>query len=358
MEASGGVSTPNPPDPYSKPAVYTEVIDGREVVVYRASSLGFCPGALVRARLGVQPSPPPANIEAAWAMGREHEDALVARGLEMAGMTDVQNRDHLGMYGRVVEHAGSTRLQVETELWCGDGAVVRCHPDGVAIDKGSLDPWVVEAKLLSQSYYDSITKNGLTPTYHWQAGVERASTGLPLLYIVGVKDEEGKWDPETGRVIYWTVQGGPTELDIKMRVWEIEGYVARGEMPDCPLPLMYPCPWWKEHPEPVVEDVEDALLRSLANRYFELGVKIDIAKAARDNARDGILAWYADRGDNDAATVTCHQYKVTRVGGGEKGNVAWKQVAEKYMPEGVDLDEFRGKPNSPSVRVEMKENET
>lgn len=338
---------------YDKPITY-EDRDGR--VVYRASSLGFCPGALVRSRLGITPSPPPEMIENAWGMGRANEDALIKRGLAIADYVDVQDPDHLTQYGPVVQGpivGGDCRHQVETEIECGKHALVRCHPDGIAVDRNSLKPRVVEAKLLSGAYWNQIgSMRNLPPVYKWQLAVEMHSTGLPALYIVGVKAEDKTWDAETGLVYCFQVDEPPYSLlDIQMRVWQVEGYVARGEMPDCPQPFMYPCPWWKEHPAAKPRTVESTILDALAGVYHDLGEQIERLKTRREEASDGILKWYDDQPHE---TVDCGVYRIVP-SFPNQGNVSWKGVAEKYMPDDVDLDAFRGEPSRPSVRVERTE---
>lgn len=354
---------------FDKPTTY-ELLDGR--VVYRASSLGFCPGALVRSRLGITPSPPPENIERAWAAGRDNEAALVARGLEQIGYKAVNSRVILGglpgVRGVVETDAG---LQVEVQIEVGKRAVVLCHPDGIAMKKGAVkgdEKMVVEAKLLSQSYWDQITRGGgvpagLTETYSWQVSVEAHATGLDVIYIIGVKEEDGTWDAADGKVVVFQVKKENTPYtieQIKTRVLEIEGYVHRGDMPTCPEPKMWPCPWWKEHDDDraEVETVEDELLESLAARYKDLGDQMDVLKAQREAARDGILKWYADTGraSGDEGRVEVGGLRVVRVAGGE-GNVSWKGVWEsvKYEHKDMDLEQFRGKPTNDSVRVERIE---
>ncbi len=347
---------------FDKPLAY-EANDGR--VVYRASGLGACRGALVRARLGVTGSLPSDFMQTRFDEGTDWEDAVIAAGLgvDWVQMTDPE---HLVAFGKVVD-SNHGRVQLETEIAWGN-KIVRCHPDAIASQGSTLQPWVVEAKFLSEDYalekIRAVDKHGLAglgEQYAWQAAVEMLSTGLPLLYIIGTKDVV---EVDGERVVrgvgsVWTgefeASDSPYQLrDVKARVLEVEGYVARGEVPSCPLPLMYPCAYWADHAdvEQKPEIADEALVewvevwRIAKARYAE-------STSAMDEVRGEILARMDELGLDGGV---CKGVTISVVGEGQ-GNVAWakwaKDVKAKH-PEVKDVDEeqYRGKPREGYVKIE------
>jgi hypothetical protein len=173
---------------FDKPLAYE---DG-DKVVYRASGLGACVGALVRARLGVTGSPPSDFMQTRFDEGTDWEAEVIARGLGV-DWVQVLDADHLTPFGTVVD-ADYGRLQLQTEIAWGN-KIIRCHPDAIAIQGSTLRPYVVEAKFLSPDFalekikaVDKMGARGLGETYAWQVAVEMLSTGLPCLYVIGFKD--------------------------------------------------------------------------------------------------------------------------------------------------------------------------
>jgi hypothetical protein len=330
-----------------------EDADGK--VVYRASSLGSCIGALVRARLGVSGSAPSDMMQERFDEGHAWEERVITAGLGV-DFTRVTDRDHLELYGKVVE--SDSGLQVETELaW--SNKIVRCHPDAIAIQGSTLKPYVVEAKFLGEQMFNDITMRGVWPvTYQWQKAVEMLSTGLPLLYIIGKKvveeDAAGERMVSLGEVWTEEILTPPMSLaEVKMRVLEVEGYVTRGEMPACPVPLMYPCPYWADH-EPAestrVDESDDEVLKAWVDVWKLAKAASEKADADLEFARKAVAEQIKELG---LASARCDGVDITTVTP-TQGNVSWAKAYKalsQQTGERVDEDKFRGKVGDATVRI-------
>lgn len=336
---------------YDKPMAY-EADDGR--IVYRASSLGSCPGALVRARLGVSGALPSDFMAERFQEGHDWEARVLAAGLGV-DWVQVLDPDHLSPFGRVVESEAG--VQVETEIaW--SNKVVRCHPDAIVVKGSSLEQFVCEVKFLGESMWDDIVLRGKWPvTYQWQKAVEMLSTGLPMLYVIGKKvveeDAAGGRMVEMGEV--WTQE--ITELpftlkDIKARVLEIEGYVARCEMPACPQPFMYPCPYWDQHDAVEKVDIDNEALAAWVDVWREADKAVKKAAEDMEFAKKAISEQMGELGLTGGR---CDGVDIAVVAGGSQGNVSWskayKALAKITKTDLDDLDPYRGKPSEGYTRV-------
>jgi hypothetical protein len=145
-----------------RPNVYRE--DGKWVI--RASSFGHCLLSLARSAVGMEPSPMPQAVRDAMDWGVENESTVINRLREK---------------GWRIEGDGDE--QEELELAVGKNIIIRCHPDGRAWPReGDKGAKVLEVKCMAAG--NDPQKNGL---YDWQFGIEMASTGLPLMLVIGWK---------------------------------------------------------------------------------------------------------------------------------------------------------------------------
>lgn len=343
-------------------AIAYEDDDGR--VVYRASSLGACDGALVRARLGVTASPPPDDMQLRFNEGHEYEAEVIARGL---GVDFIQTTDpdHLALFGRVVE--SDAGVQVETEIAWGN-KVVRCHPDAIATQGSTLQKYLVEAKFFGADLFYEVVKGvgergmeGLGRTRAWQASVEMLSTGLPLLYVIGMKDVVDTSDGRTLRGVgeVWTAEF--TEpcyslKDVKARVLQIEGFVARGEMPPCPVPFDYPCGYWDQHEKAAVEEIDNEVLKEWIAVWRLAAKAKDQADKDLEFAKAAVAEQMKELG---LGSGRCDGVDIAVIAPQTQGNVSWAKAYKalsQQTGERVDEDQYRGKPSAGYVRVsEAKE---
>ena len=359
-------------DIYDRPLAYEDE-DGR--IVYRASALGGCDGALVRARLGVTGAPPSDFMQTRFDEGTDWEARVLERGLEVAkddGLGDwlaTQDRGILELHGRVVEAAGDV-LQVETEVAWGN-KVVRCHPDGILVSRDDLRQAVCEVKFLGPDMaaekIRGIKKDrlaGLGDSYAWQAAIEMLSTGLPMLYIIGWKSVteniKGERVVTIGDVdVFWfDVDDVPFSLkDVKARVLGIEGHVTRGTMPACPVPLMYPCPYWAEHEKVEKAELDDAELVHLLESYGRNAVRREAMDTEQAEIRKSIQAAMTRLGVTGGR---CAGWDVA-VMQPRPGNVSWGKAYKalaKMTKQSVNEDEFRGAEVAGGVRIgKVKDND-
>ena len=337
---------------FDKPMAYEE----GDKIIYRASSLGSCPGALVRARLGVSGSAPSDMMQERFDEGTAWEERVLLAGLGV-DFTRTVEQDHLALHGEVVQSEAG--LQIETELaW--SNKVIRCHPDGIATKSTTLEKYVVEVKFLGEQMFNDITMRGVWPAnYQWQKAVEMLSTGLPLLYIIGKKvvteDADGNRVVELGEVWTEEVLESPFSLaEVKMRVLEIEGYVARGEMPACPVPLMYPCPYWADHEPGAGADArvesDDEVLKAWIDVWRRAKEESDKAVEAVDFARKAVLEQMAEL---KLESARCDGVDLTVIRP-TQGNVSWAKAYKALSmqtKQQVNEDEFRGKVGDVTVRI-------
>lgn len=351
---------------FDKPMVYEESDGaGGERVVYRASSLGGCMGALVRTRMGMTPDLPPDLMLERYQEGIDWEGGVIAQGLgdEWAQLTDGIK---LSTFGKIVEVEG--RLQVEVELaW--SNKVVRCHPDAIAIHRQSGKIAVVEAKFLGESMFAEKSlaasfegPKGLGDMYAWQVAVEMLATGLPMLYLIGKKKIEG--DGEDRKVVgveevipyLWEVGEEPWGLkDVKARVLAVEGYAARGEVPACPLPFMYPCGFWRDHDEPD-RTIEDERLEFLVESYARAKANEGAHRDEGERIKKDVDARLRELGVKGGE---CGGWEIARVET-RPGNVSWAsayKALSKQTGERVDEEKYRGKEIAGGVRMTKKKDE-
>ncbi len=340
---------------YDKPAVYEEGAS----VIYRASSLGNCIGALVRARLGVTGSPPPDAMLERYAEGHEYEATVLQRGLGVDWL-EVTSTDNLALFGKVVVDPATNRNQVETEIAWGN-KVVRCHPDGVVTRGSTLEQFVCEVKFLGPDMFREARDDFdafLTahPSYKWQAAIEMLSTGLPLLYVVGEKDivevEGERVLRGVGEVLTTEVTTPPFNLvDVKMRIAEVEGWVARGEMPACPLPLMYPCAYWADHQVDEKPVIDDDVLKEWIGVWRLAKKASDTAAKDLEFARGAVMEQMHEL---HLTSGVCDGVNLTVTPASEKGNVSWASAYKalaKQTGERVDEDEYRGKAKAGYITI-------
>lgn len=364
-------------------------IDDDGAVIYRASSLGRCTGALVRARLGVTPSPPPAEMQERFDEGHAWEERVLLAGMGVDWLPlDARALKH---YGRVIEDDRAIGgCQVETEIRWGkseqDGGrgvkVIRCHPDAIVKHgarmvkdaDGTAERRVVEGKFLAKDgFWDTVRamtdareehgieyeSRGLGFPYSMQLAIEMHSTGLPALYVLAMKDR----DPSTGEVslgeVYeFEVDTPPWSLaEVKARVLEVEGWVARGEMPDCPVPLDYPCPFWQEHEHwgDRVEVNDDAMMVQLTTQYQMAVEEKEAIEVLVTDLRRMILE--RAKTMNRGTSLRCNGWDVDVVAARD-GNVSWKKaydglltLAKKAGVEAPATDAYRGEQVAESVKI-------
>jgi len=334
-----------------RPDVYRE--DGKWV--FRASSLGNCEANLIRQALGQTPAPPPDAMLAAYAQGNTNEpiilDKLKAHGWKQTDMMVVE-----GITGGTYDDSG----QLCVELKVGTKAVVRCHPDTVVecfktpVDSDVVlgERRVVEAKALAKSWtFDRFYREKAA----WQTSVEVATTGLPLLFVVGWKDPETKIVTDD---VEYIVPDKPiyTKGQIIARVMKlvrtIEAIEAgTGELPECDY-AMYPCGFYAlhntesgVHAKAETPKADEVLTKSAAIKLratlalWRGDIKtMNAAKERVDGHREAIELLL--RSNKVEGAVQCGSTKIAYTP--ESTTEKWKPKADEAMArDGIDVAKYR-----------------
>lgn len=308
-----------------RPDVYWE---GDRLII-RASSFGGCIGSLVRCGVGITPEAPPKDLVRRWAEGTKAEPLIV---------NELRAR---GMMLRETEEG-----QAEYELHVGK-VTIRCHPDGISYSPNAQarvggktighDPSrVVEIKALRPSFDRKF------PPYLWQASIEMAATGLPLLWVYGTKDEEGNVDLDQLELVpvdtpYYSL------VEIKRRALQIYRAVVDMEIPACDR-VQFPCGYWtdpdagcsrefkaeaKEREKAEIEDL--GLPADVVERYR---VAKDVKEQSEKDFKEiqehikGILK------DRPGEKYQSHGLKAIKCKGSKRLDKAKAQAA------GINLDQF------------------
>lgn len=330
-------------------------------VVYRASSFGYCLGALVRARLGMTPAPPPDLMLERYQEGHDWEREVLAAGLGV-DWVEVTTPSALKRFGQVVEGQNGER-QVEAELRWSD-KILRVHPDAI-VKRGNGGAmrvcevkFLAGARVLEMAGATGDMRAVLGDAYAWQASIEMLATGLPMLYIVGAKDIKTTADAREVvgiadvLVMEWD-EPAFTFRDIKMRVAEVEGWASRGEFPPCPIPFDWPCGFYADHEPREAEEITDEVLVHLAESYGRAMAKIEVTKAEADAIKASIDARLVEVGVEGGR---CGGWDIARTQP-RKGNVSWAEwakTAKKIHPDLVDIieeDKLRGAEVAGGVRM-------
>lgn len=253
---------PNSSDSHA--ATYVDT-DG-STVIYRASSFGRCMRGLVASRLGITPIPPSEHMEKIFAAGHASEEQIEEL-LRADGWREL------------------TRQQATVELWF-EGVKIRGHIDAVGIDPDG-DQWLMEYKSFSPDHYDRFVSKPMDlvsdyPAYAYQTSIYGLALDLPVMFVVGRREEDGTVSEKSARAIYKPLLG---RVEISERLAEIERYVAAEEYPACPSKKDYPCPFIHIHEEDDALELDDAEFDSWAAKWELANSAEKAAKESKDEAK-------------------------------------------------------------------------
>lgn len=364
---------PETDDPiYDRPNVYEDE-DG--TMVYRASSLGGCMQGLIYARQGVTASQPPEFMLEKFQEGKDFEDELLRAGLETLGEDWflAETPEVLGLYGTPVRHDDGWQVEVEVPVrWKGGRAVVRCHPDGIIINRLTQEAKVVEVKFLGDSMFRDYAKRGVSfkDFYLWQSRVERVGTGLGLVYIVGEKVRREVGGEEVLSIGKIKVDQYPLDASgregenltaIKARVLEVEKHVREGTTPGCPATFDFPCGYFELHEERdgagEWEEIEDDALKVLAGSYITDMMQRAVLDGTIEEARKQIHKRLGELEKVKGRVETGMGGLKVSITPGRDGNVSWARAYQGLSKETgveVDVEKYRGKAVEEGVRLEIE----
>lgn len=287
-----------------RPSTYIEDTPNGPRVIYRASSVGNCIRGLVASRLGYTPTAHPDWLLNKFAQGVRQEPIILEQ-LKHRGWKMLPDEGMLQYGPRVVGG------QLETEIPVGENTIIRCHPDGIAecyaLSVG--DQWalrshrVVEAKAFAPNMVELYESKGIShfPYYSMQLSIEMASTGLPGLFILGLKDKDNP-DNDCGEFKFYFYDTPPVNIGIiKAKVALAEAWVARGELPPCDW-AQYPCQFYYLHEEDdtkLVKVVSNPERRALFDGYAEMYDKAKAAEAEAKRKKEEAKAFLLEELDNN-----------------------------------------------------------
>lgn len=304
-----------------RPNVYLD--DETGMWVYRASSLGNCVKGLVAARLQYEAFPFPDWLLEKFEQGNVAEPVLIERFINHRhGDTDwvmldpdeesaYENRDHT--FYPHVKYGGAHDNQFTCQVPVGTTAVIRGHMDGIA-ESSNGERVVIECKALAHSYWDKYQKGGIEafPYYATQLSLYMHATGLPGMFIVGLKDENGLITDTTELIVDRFEKPILPLGKLKARVAQIEKIAASGELPACDQ-NSYPCQYVYLHDDDEDDDGEvtvDPDLDVLAEKYSK-GMELEKeGKRIKEEAKIGIQAIF----------------DMTSIGGGKISTSTWEVV--------------------------------
>lgn len=335
--------------------VNQETGEATETVVYGASGLGSCSVALYYDRQGVTPEPPPQWLQEAYNQGNENEGLILdmfqqATPFRLLDLGDVVGYGYsLGEYDedRGVDYSNQVRVEAKVL----PGVVVRAHLDGIAELTVPESGWirdqdttgkkfVVEVKALGDTLWQAWKARGINiiSSYPWQVTAQMKGAGLPCIFVVGHKDKNGR----VFEIDYKIIDEPPIKW---MEVIKKIGAIEKEQVEDCPLPMMYPCPYYPLHnPENTRKDVvvlddtntdqtERLLLISLGEEYQRHLAAEKHHKELKAKASAEVAKWF-DEHRMKGGTVKAGAWQITDIVQDKAGAIDF----EKLMPMLGDVE--------------------
>ena len=273
--------------------VYADDLPGRsDIIVYRASSFGFCDRALTAARLGYPPSPPPASLQATFDAGHAAEDWYMALNPQL--------------------HSAQTPVQLHHGNVC-----VRGHLDAV---KNLPEPLrvIVEVKSQSPAEYacwtpDLFTSDELWKKYAWQLSVYMWAAGNPRggnaeLELVRIRRPEPDEPDEDYQVSYYHLERPFHSVAcIRARIDHLNVLAGTEQLPPCSVSAGFGCPYYQLHEGP--ELVDDVVLDLACERLKDLQAEQKALEALVKGAKRRVVELLDGR--TEVATVGGFNVKYT-----------------------------------------------
>ena len=278
-----------------RPNVYVE----NNTVVYRASSLGHCPRALLAARRGMEPLPFPDFMYDRFEEGNRAEPIIMAR-------FQSDNPDW--------KLDGS---QDEISLLIGSNVIVRGHIDGFAVRKHDNKGCVVEAKALGPDWFNKFTKKGLAglpDSYAWQVAIYMHATGADCAVLVAGEKINGEI-VDASKFHYLWIDTPPFTLEqIVDRVKAIEGKATDGDWPECLNEWLCQYPYLHDQPEiESLSGMDEMKLDSFADRWAEAVEMEKRAKQIKDSIKSDLDTFTSTLDTDNTHKLRTSKWQVTFV---------------------------------------------
>lgn len=311
---------------------YTRV-DDEGLVIYGASGLGACPVALYYDRQGVTAEAPPEWLQTAYNQGNDNEQVILSMLHTTVPAFRVLTPDECVDIGYQMGEYDEQRgvdysQQVRVDAPVLPGVIVRAHLDGITKLETVPDGWtrdqdtvgklfIVEAKALGDSLWTKWKSVGINviASYPWQVSAQMKGAGLPCLFVVGHKDKNGR----VFEIDYKFVDEPPVKwIDVIKKIKDIEAE----KVEECPLPLMYPCPYYPLHnpdngkgnvvqlDDTNTDSTERMLLISLGEEYERHKIAEAHHKDLKKKAAEEVAKWF-DEHRMKGGTVKAGAWQIT-----------------------------------------------
>ncbi len=271
--------------------------------IYRSSALGGCLASLVAAALDRSAQPMPESLQPRLDEGTALEPIILARfheefGYRRATYPELAELTRQG----VIAGYDAQYQQVQVYLEVGKSALLTAHPDEIAThnkqnQKKATAFYDVEVKAFGPDLWDLYKRAGIVafPRYVWQVSSRHAAHGLPIVFVVGKKANDGT---EISEIDVKVLTDGDLypPAQVKARILKAEKYVRDEDVPPCE-DGSWPCRFYQQpfclgKPKELGEELEDVTLGNLLALFYAYTVDMsdtDEQKQAKKD-RDEIKA--------------------------------------------------------------------
>ena len=312
-----------------------DVYEDDNGLVFRASSFGACSKRLVLAGQGIAPAPWPEDLLKAFAEGNANEDAILRSGsgqkhqVRWFNYTErdefvpfswtVRDPQHPSSYRGVGDEVLRTPHDGPFTVSMGvPGGTIFGHMDGIAhVHSTTSAAWdngtafVLEVKAFGDAYWKKFCAEGIDgfPQYQMQVSVYGHAANLPVLFVVGHKDENG--EVFEYRAEWLAVEHLIPKGVIVMRAAQISWALEHGDIPTCENEV-YPCPYFFMHETPPRQEIEDEMLERWIDELEDLKADVKDKGTRIDELKAMIRArWIEKVGEKQTGIVG--EYTVTHV---------------------------------------------
>lgn len=330
--------------------------------VYRASALGSCIGALVRARLGVTGELPPDWLQERYDLGHAAEPETL-RWIQTQGW---KVWDEWDLENKALEHGPVVEGQLEVDIPVGTTAIIRAHLDGMGnrhlTPEGEISgTFTLEAKRLSgntaQGYLDKMeagTVAGCEFYAHQASVIHHATGGLPMVWAVAIADPESL-EVVDHKLIILTKAAIPLGK-LKAKVMKVERMAASRDLPPCDM-KQWPCPYYPEHDEESKDsiwfdkkgdavEVTDQHIKEfdeLASAYNHAKTREAAAKKNKEAAGKAMAKLWDKMKLEPKGVAESGEWIVEDVRYDKKGNMQYDKLKTDWDLTDADLDKYRKK---------------
>lgn len=307
--------------------------------IYRASECGKCVTALAALAMGIEPAEMPDVLQPALDAGVALEPVLLRKvresGYRSVTWAEVDQMKKLELIAGV----DPIEEQMQTRWFIGKKACVRAHPDDFMVgseapvwtNDGIQNLYDVEVKAFGKDLWEKWKRDGIDafPGYAWQISARMHSHALPVLFGVGLKNDDGDDIVEMDVAIYHTA---PIDIAVFSEKILAADAIARQRIPEklpdcaeghwpCPVYFLPQCKGNKDRKETITLD--DTELGELARHFYTDTEDRTSANKSRDEFKEKIAKWFDSHPQHRDKSVV-----VVDATGANRFSVEWCDVPQ------------------------------